>query len=98
MHFKNTENCFHFQPSKSAFLKQFSQFSDIFSGQEEIRNPDGSLQISFPDGSIKKINADGAEDMSFPDGTKVEVKTNGDRTLYLANGQKEVHTSEFKVC
>lgn len=46
---------------------------------------------------MKKIDKDGAEDLAFPDGTKVEVKVNGDRTLLLANGQKEIHTTEYKV-
>jgi len=63
----------------------------------ETRNADGSLEISFPDGSVKRVAADGAELMSFADGTKVEVDAEGDRTLHLANGEKEVHTSEYKV-
>ncbi len=67
------------------------------SGQEEVRYPDGSLQISFPDGSLKRIATDGSEEMTFADGTRVEVDTGGDRTLFLANGEKEVHTPEFKV-
>ncbi len=47
---------------------------------------------------MKKVSTDGSEDMSFPDGTRVEVKPNGDRTLRLLNGQREIHTADFKVC
>ena len=35
--------------------------------------------------------------MNFSDGTRVEIDTNGDRTLHLANGEKEMHTQEYKV-
>ena len=69
----------------------------FFSGQEEIRYPNGTLQISFADGSVKRIDTDGTENINFPDGTKVIVKANGDRTLLLPSGQKEIHTSNFKV-
>jgi centromere protein J len=63
----------------------------------ETRNADGSLEISFPDGSVKQVSSDGAELMSFADGTKVEVNCEGDRTLHLANGEREIHTTEYKV-
>ena len=69
----------------------------LFSGQEEIRYPNGTLQISFADGSVKRIDTDGTENINFPDGTKVIVKANGERTLLLPTGQKEIHTSTFKV-
>lgn len=69
----------------------------IFSGQEEIRYPNGTLQISFADGSVKRIDTDGTENINFPDGTKVIVKSNGERTLLLPSGQKEIHASNFKV-
>ena len=68
-----------------------------FSGQEEIRYPNGTLQISFADGSVKRIDTDGTENINFPDGTKVIVKANGERTLLLPTGQKEIHTTTFKV-
>ena len=69
----------------------------FFSGQEEIRYPNGTLQISFADGSVKRIDTDGTENIAFPDGTKVIVHPNGDRTLLLPSGQKEIHTATFKV-
>ena len=55
------------------------------------------MEISFSDGSVKKISSDGSEDIRFPDGTRVAVASNGDRTLVLANGQKEFHTADYKV-
>ena len=78
------------------YFKKYHQFF-IFSGQEEIRYPNGTLQISFADGSVKRIDTDGTENIAFPDGTKVIVHPNGDRTLLLPSGQKEIHTATFKV-
>ena len=68
-----------------------------FSGQEEIRYPNGTLQISFADGSVKRIDVDGTENINFPDGTKAIIKSNDDKTLLLPNGQKETHTKGYKV-
>jgi len=65
-------------------------------GQEETRNPDGSLEISFPDGSHKKISVTGSEDIVFPDGTRVQVQVNGDRILHLPSGQTEEHSKDMK--
>ena len=70
---------------------------NCFSGQEEIRYPNGNVQISFSDGSVKKIFSDGTEETKFPDGTQVSVAPSGDRTLLMPNGQKEFHTSNMKV-
>ena len=58
---------------KSYYLKHFS-------GQEEVRYPSGVMEISFSDGSVKKISSDGSEDIKFPDGTHVVVEANGDRS------------------
>ena len=81
------------------FFMYLFQFNKLIcsSGQEEVRYPNGALEISFADGSVKKIAKDGSENISFPDGTQVVVQSNGDRTMFLANGQKEIHTSEYKV-
>ena len=46
---------------------------------------------------MKRIDTDGTENINFPDGTKVIVKVNGERTLLLPSGQKEIHTSAYKV-
>ena len=48
-------------------------FLPFFSGQEEIRYPNGTLQISFADGSVKRIDTDGTENINFPDGTKGQL-------------------------
>ena len=80
-------------------ILQFPHFLFLlfFSGQEEIRYPNGTLQISFADGSVKRIDTDGTENINFPDGTKVVVNANGERTLLLPSGQKEIHTTAYKV-
>lgn len=58
---------------------------------------DGTLEIAFPDGVVRKIKADGSEEIAYSDGSVVTIETNGDRVLLLPNGQKEIHTREHKV-
>ena len=55
------------------------------------------MQISFADGSVKRIDVDGTENINFPDGTKAIITADGERTLILPNGQKEIHTNSCKV-
>ena len=43
------------------------------------------------------IVKDGSEEIKSPDGTTVVVGANGDAFLYFPNGQKEEHTSKYKV-
>uniref|UniRef100_A0A2K5LAQ0 Centromere protein J C-terminal domain-containing protein n=1 Tax=Cercocebus atys TaxID=9531 RepID=A0A2K5LAQ0_CERAT len=57
--------------------------------------PDGSKEIVFPDGTVKHLK-DGQEETLFPNGTIVRVERNGDKTIVLSNGQKEIHTAQFK--
>ncbi|XP_077857306.1 T-complex protein 10A homolog 1 [Macaca mulatta] len=63
--------------------------------QVEKFYPDGSKEIVFPDGTVKYLK-DGQEETLFPDGTIVRVERNGDKTIVLSNGQKEIHTAQFK--
>ncbi|CAI9173805.1 unnamed protein product [Rangifer tarandus platyrhynchus] len=56
---------------------------------------DGSKEIMFPDGTVWRLN-DGREETVFPDGTIVSVERNGDKTIVLSNGQREIHTAQFK--
>ncbi|XP_036918298.1 centromere protein J-like [Sturnira hondurensis] len=57
--------------------------------------PDGSKETSFPDGTVKRLR-DGREETTFPDGTSVSVERNGDRTIVFSNGQRDIHTAQFK--
>nr|XP_044617460.1 T-complex protein 10A homolog 2 isoform X2 [Equus asinus] len=57
--------------------------------------PDGSKEIMFPDGTVKHLK-DGQEEIVFPDGTTVSVERNGDKTIVFSNGQREIHTAQFK--
>ncbi|XP_054578255.1 T-complex protein 10A homolog 1 isoform X2 [Eptesicus fuscus] len=57
--------------------------------------PDGSKEILFPDGTVTRLH-DGREETVFPDGTLVSVARNGDKTIVFSNGQRDVHTAEFK--
>ncbi|XP_011855054.1 PREDICTED: T-complex protein 10A homolog 2-like [Mandrillus leucophaeus] len=63
--------------------------------QVEKFYPDGSKEIVFPDGTVKHLK-DGQEETLFPDGTIVRVERNGDKTIVLSNGQKEIHTAQFR--
>ncbi|KAF4024729.1 hypothetical protein G4228_016580 [Cervus hanglu yarkandensis] len=63
--------------------------------QTEKVCPDGSKEIVFPDGTVWRLN-DGREETVFPDGTIVSVERNGDKTIVLSNGQREIHTAQFK--
>lgn len=53
--------------------------------------------MSYPDGTLKTINADGTEEQIFPDGRKTIKNHQGEHIILLPNGQKEIHTEEYKV-
>ncbi|XP_060050727.1 centromere protein J isoform X2 [Erinaceus europaeus] len=66
------------------------------SGQIEKHFPDGRKEITFPDQTIKNIFADGQEESIFPDGTIVRVQRDGNKIIEFNNGQRELHTAQFK--
>ncbi|XP_008054812.1 centromere protein J [Carlito syrichta] len=66
------------------------------SGQIEKHFPDGRKEITFPDQTIKNLFADGQEESIFPDGTIVRVQRDGNKIIEFNNGQREVHTTQFK--
>ncbi|XP_042109649.1 T-complex protein 10A homolog 1 [Ovis aries] len=63
--------------------------------QSEKVCPGRSKEIVFPDGTVQRLS-DGREETVFPDGTIVSVERNGDKTIVLSNGQREIHTAQFK--
>uniref|UniRef100_A0A452S9C0 Centromere protein J C-terminal domain-containing protein n=1 Tax=Ursus americanus TaxID=9643 RepID=A0A452S9C0_URSAM len=63
--------------------------------QTEKYHPDGSKEIVFPDGTVKRLGA-GREETVFPDGTVVSVERNGDRTIMFSNGLRELQTAGFQ--
>ncbi|XP_074841167.1 centrosomal P4.1-associated protein [Carettochelys insculpta] len=65
-------------------------------GQIEKHYPDGRKEITFPDQTIKNLFMDGREESIFPDGTIVNVQRDGSKTIEFNNGQRELHTSQFK--
>ncbi|XP_074996101.1 centrosomal P4.1-associated protein isoform X1 [Calonectris borealis] len=65
-------------------------------GQIEKHYPDGKKEITFPDQTIKNLFTDGQEESIFPDGTIVRVQRDGSKTIEFNNGQRELHTSQFK--
>ncbi|XP_041420478.1 centromere protein J isoform X2 [Xenopus laevis] len=64
--------------------------------QIEKHHPEGVKEIIFPDRTIKLLHKDGREETTFPDGTIVKLDTNGMKTVIFQNGQKEIHTAQFK--
>ncbi|XP_064913697.1 centromere protein J isoform X4 [Columba livia] len=64
--------------------------------QIEKHYPDGTQEIVFPDHTVKCLYSDGSKETFFPDGTIVKVEKNGDKIVTFSNGQKEVHTAQFK--
>ncbi|XP_059540147.1 centromere protein J isoform X2 [Myotis daubentonii] len=66
------------------------------SGQIEKHFPDGRKEITFPDQTIKNLFADGQEESIFPDGTIVRVQRDGRKIIEFNNGQRELHTAQFK--
>ncbi|XP_073195443.1 centrosomal P4.1-associated protein isoform X2 [Lepidochelys kempii] len=65
-------------------------------GQTEKHYPDGRKEITFPDQTIKNLFMDGGEESIFPDGTIVRVQRDGSKTIEFNNGQRELHTPQFK--
>ncbi|XP_069788220.1 centromere protein J-like isoform X3 [Narcine bancroftii] len=64
--------------------------------QIEKHYPDGKKEIIFPDQTVKHLYPDGREKSIFPDGTIVSLKKNGDKIIEFNNGQREVHTLQYK--
>ncbi|XP_019507952.1 PREDICTED: centromere protein J isoform X1 [Hipposideros armiger] len=65
-------------------------------GQIEKYFPDGRKEITFPDQTIKNLFVDGEEESIFPDGTIVRVQRDGNKIIEFHNGQRELHTIQFK--
>ncbi|XP_038646720.1 centromere protein J-like [Scyliorhinus canicula] len=64
--------------------------------QIEKHYPDGKKEILFPDQTVKHLFPDGHEKSIFPDGTIVNLQKNGDKMIEFNNGQREIHTSQYK--
>ena len=73
-------------------MLKISTHHDVY----QIRLPDGSIFITFPDGSTKKISNAGEEVINFSDGTVVRIHPNGDKVVNLVNGLVEEHTSLYR--
>ncbi|XP_022218281.2 centromere protein J [Drosophila obscura] len=64
-------------------------------GQTEHRHKDGTIEIRFPNNTIKMVDPSDAEvqeEWRYADGTRLVQLRNGDKILNLPNGQKEIHT------
>ncbi|XP_051867171.1 centromere protein J [Pristis pectinata] len=64
--------------------------------QIEKHYPDGKKEIIFPDQTVKHLFPDGHEKSIFPDGTVVNLQKNGDKIIEFNNGQREIHTLQYK--
>ncbi|KAH8248456.1 hypothetical protein KR032_010824 [Drosophila birchii] len=64
-------------------------------GQTEHRRKDGTIEVHFPNNSIKIVDprhTEKLEEWRYADGTHLVQMRNGDKILNLPNGQKEIHT------
>ncbi|XP_033167956.1 centromere protein J [Drosophila mauritiana] len=64
-------------------------------GQTEHRRKDGTVEIHFPNNSIKIVDPSDTEKLEewrYANGTHLVQLRNGDKILNLPNGQKEIHT------
>ncbi|XP_034116786.1 centromere protein J [Drosophila albomicans] len=64
-------------------------------GQTEHRRKDGTVEIHFPNNTIKIVDPSDAEKLEewrYADGSHLVQLRNGDKILNLPNGQKEIHT------
>ncbi|XP_064612712.1 centromere protein J-like isoform X2 [Liolophura sinensis] len=64
--------------------------------QVEKHYPDGTKEITFPDQTVKYLFPSGVEESVFTDGTVIRVEKSGDKTIEFPNGQREIHTQQFK--
>lgn len=64
--------------------------------QLEKHYPDGTKEITFPNQSVKFLFADGSEESVLVDGTIIRSIPSGNRVIQFPNGQKEIHTKEYK--
>ncbi|KAL7871551.1 hypothetical protein SRHO_G00065340 [Serrasalmus rhombeus] len=64
--------------------------------QKEKHYPDGRREIFFPDGTVKNLYPDGRQESVFQDGTVVKLSKNGEKTVEFPNGQREIHTPQYK--
>ena len=75
----------------------FYEFFCNFSQQSEKHYPDGTKEITFPDQTVKYLFPNGIEESIFADGTVIRVEKSGDKTMEFPNGQREIHTPQYKV-
>ncbi|XP_033504885.1 uncharacterized protein LOC117270953 isoform X2 [Epinephelus lanceolatus] len=64
--------------------------------QIEKRHPGGKREILFPDQTIKYLEPDGSERTVYSDGTIVQRSPSGEKMVEFPNGQREIHTSQYK--
>lgn len=87
---------YHTNASHSFSVRTF------FSGQIEHRHKNGTIEIQFPNRSVRITNPyrerdEGiVEEWKYADGSNVVQMKNGDRILLLPNGQKEIHANNHK--
>ncbi|CAD5123738.1 DgyrCDS12055 [Dimorphilus gyrociliatus] len=68
-------------------------------GQVEKHYPDGTKEVTFDDSTYKLLLPSGIQECIYPNGTVVrEEPETAQKLLLLPNGQREVHSAEYKVC
>lgn len=88
--------------NQSDELTQIQIYSYIFRGQTEHRYKNGTVEVHFPNRSVRITNPareqkEGIkEEWKYADGSNAVQLTNGERILMLPNGQREIHANGHK--
>lgn len=74
-----------------------SPMTPAHSGQVEEHGRDGSVEVKYPDGTIRRVFSTGEEEQETPDGTVARRLRDGTETVDYPNGQREVRSELYRV-
>lgn len=65
-------------------------------GQRELHEKDGNIEVTYPNGTIRRVFCTGEEEQEAPDGTVARRLRDGTEIVHYPNGQKEVRHESYK--
>lgn len=68
-----------------------------FRGEVQTKFPNGTREIQYVTGAVRRIFTDGTEECVSPDKTLIRTEANGDCQIHLPNGQIEYQTKNLKI-
>ncbi|XP_054278119.1 centromere protein J-like [Macrosteles quadrilineatus] len=69
---------------------------DFPDGKIEKRHVDGTVEIVYSNNNKKISYPNGSQEIIYTDGTRLRIEADKTQILTLPNGQKEIHTAEWK--